>query len=70
MMKCLLYIFEAGGLGHGVAHAVFFCISLLTPAFGPATYFVDRCSKVPFFLLSGECFSTTGSHMHVNEMDA
>ncbi|XP_052733985.1 gamma-secretase subunit APH1-like isoform X1 [Vigna angularis] len=41
----------AGGLGHGVAHAVFFCISLLTPAFGPATYFVDRCSKVPFFLL-------------------
>ncbi|KAG2397812.1 Gamma-secretase subunit APH1-like [Vigna angularis] len=44
----------AGGLGHGVAHAVFFCISLLTPAFGPATYFVDRCSKVPFFLLYGE----------------
>ncbi|KAG4994105.1 hypothetical protein JHK86_030932 [Glycine max] len=42
----------AGGLGHGVAHAVFFCISLLTPAFGPATYFVDRCSRVPFFLLS------------------
>ncbi|TKY67449.1 Gamma-secretase subunit APH [Spatholobus suberectus] len=42
----------AGGLGHGVAHAVFFCISLLTPAFGPATYFVDRCSQVPFFLLS------------------
>ncbi|KAI9123913.1 hypothetical protein K1719_005213 [Acacia pycnantha] len=23
----------AGGLGHGVAHAVFFCLSLLTPAF-------------------------------------
>ncbi|KAJ1376205.1 Gamma-secretase subunit Aph-1 [Sesbania bispinosa] len=42
----------AGGLGHGVAHAVFFCISLLTPAFGPATYFIDRCSQVPFFLLS------------------
>ncbi|KAE9620449.1 hypothetical protein Lal_00019630 [Lupinus albus] len=42
----------AGGLGHGVAHAVFFCISLLTPAFGPATYFTDRCSQVPFFLLS------------------
>lgn len=42
----------AGGLGHGVAHAVFFCISLLTPAFGPATYFVDKCSKIPFFLLS------------------
>ncbi|KAM1036958.1 hypothetical protein ACFX2I_031761 [Malus domestica] len=42
----------AGGLGHGVAHAVFFCLSLLTPAFGPATFFVDRCSKIPFFLLS------------------
>jgi len=48
------FFFTAGGLGHGVAHAVFFCISLLTPAFGPATYFVGRCSKVPFFLLSGE----------------
>ncbi|GMI64396.1 APH-1 [Hibiscus trionum] len=42
----------AGGLGHGVAHAVFFCLSLLTPAFGPATYFVDRCSHIPFFLVS------------------
>ncbi|MED6145678.1 hypothetical protein PIB30_027678 [Stylosanthes scabra] len=42
----------ASGLGHGLAHAVFFCISLLTPAFGPATYFVEQCSKVPFFLLS------------------
>ncbi|KAK6266155.1 hypothetical protein QUC31_016992 [Theobroma cacao] len=42
----------AGGLGHGVAHAVFFCVSLLTPAFGPATYFVDRCSQIPFFLVS------------------
>ncbi|XVF29268.1 hypothetical protein REPUB_Repub15cG0106300 [Reevesia pubescens] len=42
----------AGGLGHGVAHAMFFCLSLLTPAFGPATYFVDRCSKIPFFLVS------------------
>ncbi|KAM7253038.1 hypothetical protein ACFE04_008748 [Oxalis oulophora] len=42
----------AGGLGHGVAHAVFFCLSLLTPAFGPATYFVDKCSQVPFFLVS------------------
>ncbi|KAH1096110.1 hypothetical protein J1N35_013031 [Gossypium stocksii] len=41
----------AGGLGHGVAHAVFFCLSLLTPAFGPATYFVDRCSQIPFFLV-------------------
>ncbi|KAJ7947505.1 gamma-secretase subunit APH1-like [Quillaja saponaria] len=42
----------AGGLGHGLAHAVFFCLSLLTPAFGPATYFVNRCSQIPFFLVS------------------
>ncbi|GMH18198.1 hypothetical protein Nepgr_020039 [Nepenthes gracilis] len=42
----------AGGLGHGVAHAVFFCLSLLTPAFGPATYYADRCSWIPFFLVS------------------
>ncbi|GLT97343.1 hypothetical protein SLE2022_149130 [Rubroshorea leprosula] len=42
----------AGGLGHGLAHAVFFCLSLLTPAFGPATYFIDRCSQIPFFLVS------------------
>ncbi|XP_071736258.1 gamma-secretase subunit APH1-like [Rutidosis leptorrhynchoides] len=42
----------AGGLGHGVAHAVFFCLSLLTPSFGPATFYVDRCSYAPFFLIS------------------
>ncbi|XP_073014108.1 gamma-secretase subunit APH1-like [Typha latifolia] len=42
----------AGGLGHGVAHAVFFCLSLLTPAFGPATFYVDRCSHIPIFLVS------------------
>lgn len=42
----------AGGLGHGVAHAVFFCLSLLTPAFGPATYYVKKCSQMPFFLVS------------------
>ncbi|XP_065869380.1 gamma-secretase subunit APH1-like [Euphorbia lathyris] len=42
----------AGGLGHGVAHAVFFCLSLLTPAFGPATFFIDSCSQMPFFLVS------------------
>lgn len=42
----------AGGLGHGVAHAVFFCLSLLTPAFGRATYYVERCSHMPFFLIS------------------
>ena len=50
------FFFAAGGLGHGLAHAVFFCISLLTPAFGPATFFVDRCSQIPFFLVSGESF--------------
>ncbi|XP_058181573.1 gamma-secretase subunit APH1-like isoform X2 [Rhododendron vialii] len=42
----------AGGLGHGVAHAVFFCISLLTPAFGSATFYVEKCSQIPFFLVS------------------
>ncbi|KAK9672269.1 hypothetical protein RND81_12G088000 [Saponaria officinalis] len=42
----------AGGLGHGLAHAVFFCVSLLTPAFGPATYHSDRCTTMPFFLVS------------------
>ncbi|XP_012066170.1 gamma-secretase subunit APH1-like [Jatropha curcas] len=42
----------AGGLGHAVAHAVFFCLSLLTPAFGPATFFIDSCSQMPFFLVS------------------
>ncbi|KNA06140.1 hypothetical protein SOVF_183830 [Spinacia oleracea] len=42
----------AGGLGHGVAHAVFFCLSLLTPSFGPATYYADRCTWMPFFLIS------------------
>ncbi|KAG8655475.1 gamma-secretase subunit APH1-like isoform X3 [Manihot esculenta] len=53
----------AGGLGHGVAHAVFFCLSLLTPAFGPATFFVDSCSQIPFFLVSdtGQ-FSIWGLH--------
>ncbi|EHA8591581.1 Gamma-secretase subunit APH1-like [Cocos nucifera] len=25
---------------------------LLTPAFGPATFYVDRCSHIPFFLVS------------------
>lgn len=42
----------AGGLGHGLAHAVFFCLSLLTPAFGPATYYVEKCSYTSFFLVS------------------
>ncbi|KAI5658103.1 hypothetical protein M9H77_26896 [Catharanthus roseus] len=42
----------AGGFGHGVAHAVFFCLSLLTPSFGPATFYVEKCSQIPFFLVS------------------
>ncbi|XP_057546901.1 gamma-secretase subunit APH1-like isoform X1 [Amaranthus tricolor] len=42
----------AGGLGHGVAHAVFFCLSLLTPAFGPGTFYNDTCTWMPFFLVS------------------
>ncbi|GAB2283879.1 hypothetical protein Dimus_018364 [Dionaea muscipula] len=42
----------AGGFGHAMAHAVFFCISLLTPAFGPATYYAEKCSQIPFFLVS------------------
>ncbi|XP_020586270.1 gamma-secretase subunit APH1-like isoform X2 [Phalaenopsis equestris] len=49
----------AGGLGHGVAHAVFFCLSLLTPAFGKATYYVERCSHMPFFLISDSDQSRT-----------
>ncbi|KAI5582921.1 hypothetical protein BDE02_07G118800 [Populus trichocarpa] len=51
-LKDKMLIALAGGLGHGVAHAVFFCLSLLTPAFGPATFFVDKCSQLPFFLVS------------------
>eukprot|EP00250_Pteridium_aquilinum_P000529 c10594_g1_i1 orf=258-1016(-) len=42
----------AGGLGHGVAHAVFFCLSLLTPSFGPATFYADSCSRMPLFLVA------------------
>ncbi|KAH9727682.1 gamma-secretase subunit APH1-like [Citrus sinensis] len=48
----LFWLNQTGGLGHGVAHAVFFCLSLLTPAFGPATFYVDRCPQMPFFLIS------------------
>jgi hypothetical protein len=43
----------ASGLGHGIAHSVFFCLSLLTPAFGPATYYVDSCVHMPLFLVAG-----------------
>lgn len=47
-----LQIALAGGLGHGLAHAVFFCLSLLTPSFGPATFYADKCLHLPFFLVS------------------
>ncbi|RAL47874.1 hypothetical protein DM860_011459 [Cuscuta australis] len=42
----------ACGMGHGLAHAIFFCLSLLTPAFGPGTYYVKQCSQMSFFLVS------------------
>ncbi|XP_078447484.1 gamma-secretase subunit APH1-like protein [Wolffia australiana] len=42
----------AGGLGHGLAHSVFFCLSLLTPSFGPATFYSDKCSQMPLFMIS------------------
>ncbi|KAH7306659.1 hypothetical protein KP509_22G023800 [Ceratopteris richardii] len=42
----------AGGLGHGIAHAVFFCLSLLTPSFGKATFYVDSCKQMPLFLVA------------------
>ncbi|GBG79656.1 hypothetical protein CBR_g29804 [Chara braunii] len=42
----------ASGLGHGSAHAAFFFLSLLTPALGPATYYVDSCPQMPFFLVA------------------
>lgn len=47
-----LQIALAGGLGHGIAHGVFFCLSLLTPAFGPATYYVESCGQMPLFLVA------------------
>ncbi|KAI5059256.1 hypothetical protein GOP47_0025575 [Adiantum capillus-veneris] len=42
----------AGGLGHGIAHAVFFCLSLLTPSFGKATFYAESCSQMPLFLVA------------------
>lgn len=40
----------AGGLGHGGVHSAIFFLSLLTPSLGPATYYSDKCSHMPFFL--------------------
>ncbi|KAJ7297440.1 hypothetical protein O6H91_Y057400 [Diphasiastrum complanatum] len=41
----------ATGFGHGLAHSVFFCLSVLTPAFGPATFYIDTCRQLPYFLI-------------------
>ncbi|XP_026444175.1 gamma-secretase subunit APH1-like [Papaver somniferum] len=57
----------AGGLGHGVAHAVFFCLSLLTPGFGKETFYVERCSPMPFFLVSA-WFSYIICYLHTFSM--
>nr|CAD1824497.1 unnamed protein product [Ananas comosus var. bracteatus] len=40
----------AGGLGHGVAHAVFFCLSLLTPALVPQ-HFMSTGARAYHFSL-------------------
>ncbi|KAG6554329.1 hypothetical protein Mapa_004245 [Marchantia paleacea] len=42
----------AFGLGHGLAHVIFFCVALLTPAFGPATLYVNSCTQMPFFMMA------------------
>ncbi|XP_024385828.1 gamma-secretase subunit APH1-like [Physcomitrium patens] len=42
----------ASGVGHGVAHAIFFGLSVIAPAFGPATYYTESCKEMPFFLVS------------------
>ncbi|KAL3678245.1 hypothetical protein R1sor_021201 [Riccia sorocarpa] len=47
-----LEIALAFGLGHGLAHVIFFCVALLTPSFGPATYYIPSCSRMSFFLMS------------------
>lgn len=43
----------ASGVGHGLAHAVFFGLSIIAPAFGPATYYTSSCKQMPLFLVSG-----------------
>ncbi|EFJ11723.1 hypothetical protein SELMODRAFT_235206 [Selaginella moellendorffii] len=39
------------GFGHGLAHSIMFCLSLLTPAFGPGTFYLRSCPQMPFFLV-------------------
>ncbi|XP_024393748.1 gamma-secretase subunit APH1-like isoform X1 [Physcomitrium patens] len=47
-----LEIALASGVGHGLAHAVFFGLSIIAPAFGPATYYTSSCKQMPLFLVS------------------
>lgn len=47
-----LEIALASGVGHGAVHAVFFGLSILSPAFGPATYYTQSCKHMPLFLVS------------------
>ncbi|GAQ90906.1 Hypothetical membrane protein [Klebsormidium nitens] len=45
-----LSIYLASGLGHGLAHSAMFFLALLTPTLGAATYYLEGCPEVPFFL--------------------
>jgi len=47
-----LQIALASGMGHGTAHAVFFGLSILAPAFGRATYYTQSCKQMPLFLVT------------------
>lgn len=40
-------------MGHGTAHAAFFGLSILAPAFGRATYYTQSCKQMPLFLVTG-----------------
>lgn len=48
-----LLSFSASGLGHGLAHSAMFFLALLTPTLGAATYYLEGCPEVPFFLAAG-----------------
>ncbi|KAL2642087.1 hypothetical protein R1flu_009674 [Riccia fluitans] len=47
-----LEIALAFGFGHGLAHVIFFCLALLTPSFGPGTFYVPGCTQMSFFLMA------------------
>jgi hypothetical protein len=49
----VVFFSTASGVGHGAAHAVFFGLSVIVPAFGPATYYTESCKQMPFFLVAG-----------------